>query len=62
MLIPYENLQFYKSPKSNLNKLFYKPELTVLNNSTKIIEIKNLRNINKSNQLITILEILTKKN
>ena len=50
MLIPYENLQFYKSPKSNLNKLFYKPELTVLNNSTKIIEIKNLRNINKSNQ------------
>jgi len=59
--IPYQNLQFHINPKNTLNKILNKPELTILNNSSKIVEINNLQYIYKSNQLIAILENIIKK-
>ena len=59
--IPYENLQFYLTPKNILNRILNRPELTILDNDSKITEINNLRNIYKANELITLLESVTKK-
>ena len=60
--IPYEKLQFHINPTNILSVILGQPELTILNNGSKITEIKNLKNVSKSNELIALLENIIREN
>ena len=61
-VIPYNDLQLKLTPHQFLDKLFNKSELSILNNNSRRAENINLQMIEKSDQLIKLLNQITKNN